>query len=163
MNRLLLLALSVIWVSGCTSVGQLGSFRRLAYRPVIGAEVVGSRQTGRHCVGFGVLLHNGLSMATAARRALAGAPGATGLTDVRVSLKPGFKPCLVVSGIPVKGARFPVGSAAANFNDTVILKNGTRITGVKTAVTRGSVIVSYPTGKIVVLKKYKVRTIRRGR
>lgn len=53
-------------------------------------------------------------------------------------------------------------SDGASFTDTVVLRNGVELSGVSTAVTRDSVVVTYSSGKTVVLRKSEVRSVKKG-
>ena len=55
------------------------------------------------------------------------------------------------------------GAAPGAFNDVVILKSGVRVEGVKVAVTSDAVVVTYSDGRVVVLRKADVSSVKRGR
>jgi hypothetical protein len=61
-----------------------------------------------------------------------------------------------------KKAMSPAESGKKTFKDTVRLRNGLVITRVRIAVTRDSVVVAYPDGRMVVLKKREVQSVERG-
>ncbi len=55
-----------------------------------------------------------------------------------------------------------VAPSAGGFNDSIVLKNGVSIQGVKIALTSDSVVITYPDARTVVLKKSEVESVSRG-